>query len=488
MSIDPTYPVRHRLRIAFAVLCFLWASGGIASPDTPENERWTLDKLLVTARANSPVMEMARAKLANYLALFDRAYYSWTPTLKVDALLAPLPERRELRECVSLSATDPLNNLSEVIPCPGQELETDERITAGTDIGILVRSSVRLTFPIYTFGKVRYGQQAARAGVEVGRSGIDHARGELDYLVKKAYYGAQMAETALGILKDGRKKLRKAKADVEKELAEETGRFTSNDLRKLLIDEAELEAGFLETDALSAQAWAALRIATGKKHDATIRLDNTRLKPVYIENRTTEEYIELALDARPDLRIARAAVQARQAQVDMAVADFFPNIALVGGFRYAKGTTADDPIDPFANDSYNYLGWGVVLGADWNLDYSVLISKHRQAQAKLAEQRAQFDMLVQKVRLDVTGEVSDVVRRSREMDARKRAMKAGKGWLISNTMNFGLGLTSIDDLLKSLVAFSKARLTYFRIIYEYNLAVARLSQSVGSELAVPAPH
>ena len=93
------------------------------------------------------------------------------------------------------------------------QIETDERITAGTDIGILVRSSVRLTFPIYTFGKVKYGQQAARAGVEVGRSGIDHARGELDYLVKKAYYGAQMAETALGILKDGRKKLRKAKAD-----------------------------------------------------------------------------------------------------------------------------------------------------------------------------------------------------------------------------------------------------------------------------------
>ena len=37
-----------------------------------------------------------------------------------------------------------------------------------------------------------------------------------------------------------------------------------------------------------------LRIATGKKHDATT-FDNTRLKPVHIEKRTTEEYIELAL-------------------------------------------------------------------------------------------------------------------------------------------------------------------------------------------------
>ena len=52
-------------------------------------------------------------------------------------------------------------------------------------------------------------------------------------------------------------------------------------------------------------------------------------------------------------------------------------------------------------------------------------------------------------------------------------------------MNFGIGVATVDQLLKSLVAYSKARLTYFRTIYEFNLSVARLSQSVGSDLAVP---
>jgi len=431
-------------------------------------------------------MSIARAKLKGYMALFDRAYYAWTPQIKMDSIVAPLPERRELRQCVSLSTpTDPLNELGEVFPCPGQDITTDERITADTEIGILVKTSIDVIFPIYTFGKVAHGQDAARAGLDIGEAGIEYARGELDYLVRKAYYGAQLADTALGILRDGRKRLAKAKKEIEGQLSKDTGRFTSNDLRKLLVDEAELESGFLETEALNQQAWSALRLAANLRPDSTMTLDKMAITPVNLEPRSREAYIELAMNARPSMRIARAAVRARESQMKMALAGFFPDIALVGGFRFAKGTTADDPIDPFANDSYNSLSWGVVLGAKWNVDYAVLSSKYSQAQAKLSQQRAEYELLVQKIRLELVEQVSDMERRKKELKVRRIAMKAARAWLVSNTMNFGIGVATVDQLLKSLVAYSKARLTYYRTIYEFNLSVARLSQSVGSDLAVP---
>ena len=116
----------------------------------------------------------------------------------------------------------------------------------------------------------------------------------------------------------------------------------------------------------------------------------------------------------------------------VAVVEFFPNIALVGGF-FAR-TTADDPIDPFANDSDNYLAGG----CQGRLNLIIESQQARQSQAKLALERNSICWF----RRCRTDRRDDVVRRSREMDARKRAMKAGKGWLISNTMNFGLGLTS----------------------------------------------
>ena len=42
-------------------------------------ETYTLDRLLTNARATNPVMEIARAKLSKFEAIFDRAYYAWSP-------------------------------------------------------------------------------------------------------------------------------------------------------------------------------------------------------------------------------------------------------------------------------------------------------------------------------------------------------------------------------------------------------------------------
>ena len=168
----------------------------------------------------------------------------------------------------------------------------------------------------------------------------------------------------------------------------------------------------------------------------------------------------------------------------MALTNFSPIYALVGQFNFAKEPLLMIRLIHLPM-IITILGWGVVLGAAWNIDYSVLVSEHRRASAQLDKQRAQYDALVLKTRLDVIAQVGELQRRRKEMDIRKGAMKAAKGWLVSNTLNFGLGLTKTNELLKSLVSYSKTRLAFFSSVYEYNLAVARLSQSVGTELALP---
>ncbi len=480
-------PSRLRLSALLSGLAVALVTPAAVAQDAPL--RLGLDELLRRVEETNPAMDIARATLADYQAQFDRAYYAWTPSLRIESILAPLPERRPLRECVIGSYIDPAtgNSLPEIGACPGQDLEADERITADTEIGILTRTTARLTFPIYTFGRVEHGLEAARAGLDIGRAGLDVARGELHFLVKQAYYGAQLTASALDIIEDGRDRMQKAKREIEAELEKESGRFTSNDLRKLIVEEADLEASYLETDALREVAWAALRLAAAVGPSVTFELDTLELEPVHVEQRSAEAYVELAAETRPEVRMARAAVEARMGQVEMAEAEFLPNIALVGAFGYARGTTAYDPPDPFANDNYNFLSWGVVLGLDWRIDFADLQSKLGRAQAQLQKQRAQYEALTQKLRLEVLEQVGLMRRRAKELDARRLAMKAAKGWLVSNTLNFGLGLTTTDALLQSLIAYSKARLTYFRTIYDHNLAVARLSQTVGIELAVPAP-
>ena len=445
----------------------------------------SLDEFLRRARLTSPTVGIARAELAGYQALFDRAYYAWTPTLKIESLLAPLPERKLLRQCVK--GVDPETGLPAVKPCPGQKIADDETLSADTEIGILTRTTAKLTIPIYAFGKLDAAQRATRAGIDVGHGAVERAQGEIAFLVKKAYYGAQLAASVLDVIQEGRGTIRKAKRGIEKELDKESGRFTRNDLRKLLVRQAKLESYFLETDAQARVAWEALRLAGGFALDEPFELDSLKLVTVHVEPRTTEAYVDLAMLSRPDLRMAEAAVRARRSQVEMATADFYPNVGLVAAFGFARGTTAEDNPDPFANDSYNFLRWGVVLGAEWSLDFAVRLSELRGAEANLAKSRMERDALRSIIRLEIVSDLSQIDRYRADMESRRIAMKAAKGWLISNTLNFGLGLADTDELIDALEAFGMARYEYFDTIYEYNLAIAHLSLKVGTELAVPQP-
>ena len=125
-----------------------------------------------------------------------------------------------------------------------------------------------------------------------------------------------------------------------------------------------------------------------------------------------------------------------------------------------------------------------MIGATWNLDFAVLRSDLKRARSKLLEQEKSESLLKQRVRLDLVSKISDLRRREKEIKIRAKARSASKSWLVSNTLNFGLGLTDIDQLLKSLNAYSRSKLNYLMSVYEYNLAVARVSKEVGLDLTV----
>ena len=470
--------------MALVISLLLTASPAWADSGGSTTAKVSLDTLLRRIRTDNPVVDIARAKLAHYRAEFTRAYYAWTPSLKVDALLAPLPERRLLQECViDTWAVAGGADLPRIGPCPGQNIEDDQRITADTEIGIMVRTTAKVTLPIYTFGKVDAAQQAARAGLDVGRSGVEVAQAELEMMVKKAFYGAQLTADMLLVLNDGLKRMNQARASIQKELDKESGRFTSNDLRKLVVKQVELEVGILETNAMAAIAWEGLRLAGGYAVGQAFELSEPSLQQARVQPRDVEGYAELAAVSRADLRLAEAGLRARASLVDLEEANFYPDIALVGQFGYSKGTTADDNPDPFANDPYNALSWGVVLGASWRVDVN-RVAKLRKARANLSKVRGQRAALLAQISLDLTQRVGAVDRYRQEVGVRRGAVKASKAWLVSETLNFGLGLATTDALITSLTAYSKARLAFLRAIYEYNLAVAQLSRSVGAELVV----
>jgi len=460
-------PLRAALSAAGAHLP-LSAAGAHAAP-------LTLSDVLSCARRSNPVHGAARAQALEAAAQQTGAALSALPTLSLSAGLAPLPARRMLQYCVG---TD-----ERVVVCPNQQINDDQRLDQLDGMGIFARAQVTLTQPLYTFGKLAHGRDAAEAGARAYEAGAAYAERALDVMAFEAYHGMQLSAQVESALQRGRGELGKFKRRVEESLRAERGEYSSNDVRRLVIQEADVTARELEARALRAQAQAGVRVACGLPPDDPVALAEERLRPYALTLPPLEALWAVARRERLDLRGLREGVGAREALARKALADQLPNVALLGLFTYSVGTSADDHPDPFANDPFNIFGYGFMLGLDWRLSVAELLSEPAQADAVAARARAELAGRERAAYLELSERHAQARRHEATLAAREEAARAGKQWMVASLMSKSAGLLTSDQATQSLTGYFTTSLAREQSIFEYNVAVARLWAAAGLDLA-----
>jgi outer membrane protein TolC len=370
-----------------------------------------------------------------------------------------------------------------VVVCPNQKIADDQRLDQLDGMGVLGRVTLTITQPLYTFGKITHGKAAARAGVEAYEAGLERAAQSADLLAVETFYGLQLGAQVKKVLRKATRKFNTFKKRVEKSLKVEGGQYTSNDLRRLVIQEAELKARSFEVDALIRQAEQGVRLSCEVDAEKKIKLESSRLKALDHPLETQEALWEHARAHRLDLKMAQAQVLARQALLSKATADMLPDLGLVGALTYSKGTSAEDNPDPFANDPFNVFGYGVYLGLNWSLGAAELMSSREEAHAALDKALAQLKGAEQLARLSLIEAHEQAKRRQAELTTRKGAMRAAKKWMNSTFMNLNMGIVKSSQAAQSLSAYLQASVAYDQATYEYNLALTRLWRAAGVDLS-----
>ena len=440
----------------------------------------TLPQLTRCARANNPALKIAQAELDKIKSSLHFAQWSRFPSLSVEGLFAPLPARRLLKYCVSDNSLSP-EGLERIIPCPNQDIQDDARISDVDGMGVFTRTSATLTQPLYTFGKISSGVRAAKAGVRAYQELTIVAERHFDLLAFQTYYGLILAKRAQRVFRKGRRQFKKLKKSINKELKAESGKYTSNDLRKLTIKESELITAEEGVSSQQRRAQRGVQLSCGFPFDQTIQTDESKLKPLEVTLLSEAEYLKRAFAQRPELRAARHQLEARQAQRAQAIAQFFPDLALVGTFGFARGTSAEDNPDPFANDPFNALGYGAYLGLKWRLNFAQLTSKFKASDAGVAKARAGLSALTLQLTLEINERYQEALRYQRALEAQREAMVSGKQWMTSTMLNKSAGLIDLKDALAAITGYFTTSLSYDRSIYEYNLAIIRLWATSGDD-------
>ena len=200
----------------------------VAAMPSAHAKKMTLPQLLEMARGN-PGLRANAAAIEASRAQVTEAKLNWLPQGDLLSILAPSPNLR-------------------CMPSEQQCIETSNPEARLQDVSwnrVFTRTEVKLTQPVFDFGKISAGVAAAEAGVEVSKQREAGARADLELNVRKAYYGLKFARDVIDMLDEGSSYVDEAQKKLDKDLAAGTGNVSVTDKLRMRTVRAELDSRIL---------------------------------------------------------------------------------------------------------------------------------------------------------------------------------------------------------------------------------------------------
>jgi outer membrane protein TolC len=411
-----------------------------------------LARCLELADRNYPKIQEARAKLGQKQAQYDQSKTAPFSEFTFTAGLAAAP---------TVQGT--------ALYSPSSDLPITSKMAPAWQFG------VDGVVPLWTFGKITNLWDAAAAQVKVGENEVRKERNDLRLAVRRVYYGVLLTRDALLLVHEALARVDKYVDRLEEKVAKGDG--DEIDLLKLKIQREELIVRESEATKQQAIAFAGLKFYTGLSNGVDVpdhplaRLSHN-LAPL-------ARYLSAARLYRPEINMARAGVLAREAQLRIERARFFPDLGLALSAHYLNAPEVTDQRNPFVHDAGHSQAYGAALVLRYKLDFFPQSARYDQATAQLEEQRATERYALGGVGVEVEQAFREAEDAQRRLDAYTRATTYAKRWLIQVQQGIDVGTFEDADVVDPAKEYALKRFSQMSATFDYNMAVAKLAQTTG---------
>ena len=419
---------------------------------------YTLEQCLKLADANHPHIWAARARLAKMRAQLAEAH------------TAPFSQFNA-QGGVGLAPTVRGNN----VYSPNTE------VSLSSNLGLAWRVGVEGVLPLWTFGKISNLWEAAEAQIEVGEHELRKHKNQVRMDVRKAYFGLQLARDSLALLKEATDRLDSAIEKLREQVEE--GEADEVEELKLRTFRFELEGRRAEALRYETIARASLEFLTGVRQGFDI--PDVPLEPSTRQLGPVTRYLEAARLHRPEINMARAGLVARQAQVELQKAKFYPDLGIGLSASWARAPEVADQLNPFVRDDANYLRYGAALVFRWSLDFLPNRARVEQAKAELEELRQTERYALGGVGVEVEtayAQVADAIMRERAYDD---AQRTARRWLIAVHLGIDFGTREESELVEPARQWATHRFNYLTAVMDLNVAWSNLALVTGWDELAP---
>lgn len=322
------------------------------------------------------------------------------------------------------------------------------------------------SLPLFSGFRIQSGIESAKYLAEATKLDVEKDRDDVIQNIIAAYTNLFKASEAVKL---AREELRQSDERVtEMTHLEENGLLARNDLLRFQLQKSNVELALLDAEAKLNVTNENMNILLGLPDGTQVQPDTTF--PFDEQNRTLNQWQGLALQNRKDAAALGYRSKAAEAGIRAAKGDYYPSVAVTGGY---VGAYVPDVIT--IRDAFNAgVGLSYSPSSLWKAG-----AKVAEAKARLAEANAGLDLLSDGIRLQTAQAYEQYIHDKKSIDVQAFAIKQSEENFRIVQNKYRNSLATTVDLIDADLQQFLARLNYAYARADAALSYNRLLQTAG---------
>jgi len=419
------------------------------TPDAP----LVLDQAIEIALANNPEIAAVTWEAAGAVARRETAIGEMIPDLRVvGSYNHHLDEQR-------------------LVPAAGP----NEPAALSRDI---VSGDLVLTVPLFSGGRLVSRYKAADLLEKASMQNLARSRQELVFNVTSVFYGILAQKSVVESLEFSRQTLQEHLQRVDLLIA--SRKAAKVDRLRTEVRLADIEQNLVrEKNSLAIQFRILANFLGLENLDRPLPIQGDLTRSGDAALPELDRAYAVGLSNRGDYLAARSSLEAQGANVDSALAGYWPSLAVQGSYGGRWGL---EPVtgSPDADTIEDIGRIGLVLDIPL-LDAVRTRSLVREQRAGLSADRARLRQLEMQIRLEVETALLNIASARQRIAASGKALEQAMETLDIERRKYELGEGAAVDVLDAQAALYQTQSAHYRALADYHISLAQLKLAMGGE-------
>ncbi|HEY8915344.1 MAG TPA: TolC family protein [Chitinophaga sp.] len=337
-----------------------------------------------------------------------------------------------------------------------------------SDVNQVAYGLATISVPLFSGFKIQAAKESARYLAEAAKLDADLDREDVIQNTIAAYSNLYKATVAVNLVRENLKQQEQRTTDFSN--MEKNGIMARNDLLKAQLQQSNIEVALTQAESDLKIARINMNIMLGLPEDTNMDLDTTFLAQAGGEEKAVTDWEQVAQQKRKDAASLQAHEKAAYAGIKSAKGDYYPSLALTGGYVAAyipHVITVTNAVNVGVGLKYN-------LGSLWKTGSKVDDAKNELNAVKINE-----EMLNDQIHIQVNQAYENYVVSMKKISMYEKAIEqADENYRITRNKHTN-ALATTTDLLEADVAELQAKLNYTSARADAVVSYNKLLQSAG---------